>query len=177
MRSLELIIEDVVVARSAKMGAVLTTSEWRSLSATICRDLAAGGAGLYLSQAAKALPPKDQWYFADLYLDGAIEGHCATAKKPPAPAGNYYRSFLARDISSLLRVELLSQDSKYEELLSQYIKDVQAYGRRYGVDVSPLLEAVPGSSGGSGYDVTCADGWVSSSGGKQGACSHHGGVR
>lgn len=32
-------------------------------------------------------------------------------------------------------------------------------------------------SGGSGYQVTCADGWVSNSGGRQGACSHHGGVR
>lgn len=33
-----------------------------------------------------------------------------------------------------------------------------------------------GSSSGSGYSVTCADGWISSSGGKQGACSSHGGV-
>lgn len=29
---------------------------------------------------------------------------------------------------------------------------------------------------GSGYSVVCEDGWVSPSGGKQGACSHHGGV-
>jgi hypothetical protein len=29
--------------------------------------------------------------------------------------------------------------------------------------------------GGSGYAVTCADGSISMSGGKQGACSHHGG--
>jgi len=34
-----------------------------------------------------------------------------------------------------------------------------------------------GSSGGSGYQVTCKDGTISHSGGKQGACSHHGGVR
>ena len=32
-------------------------------------------------------------------------------------------------------------------------------------------------SGGSGYQVVCNDGWVSQSGGIQGACSHHGGVR
>lgn len=25
--------------------------------------------------------------------------------------------------------------------------------------------------------VTCSDGWISHSGGRQGACSHHGGVR
>jgi len=29
----------------------------------------------------------------------------------------------------------------------------------------------------TGYAVTCRDGWVSYSGGKQGACSSHGGVR
>src|SRR5207248_3805611 len=28
----------------------------------------------------------------------------------------------------------------------------------------------------SGYDVTCADGTISHLGGKQGACSHHGGI-
>jgi hypothetical protein len=31
-------------------------------------------------------------------------------------------------------------------------------------------------TGGSGYEVTCEDGWISESGGIQGACSHHGGV-
>jgi hypothetical protein len=33
-----------------------------------------------------------------------------------------------------------------------------------------------GPQHGSGYDVTCADGWVSHAGGRKGACSHHGGV-
>lgn len=33
-----------------------------------------------------------------------------------------------------------------------------------------------GSSGGNGYTVVCNDGWVSESGGIQGACSRHGGV-
>lgn len=31
--------------------------------------------------------------------------------------------------------------------------------------------------GGAGYVVACRDGWLSASGGKQGACAHHGGVR
>lgn len=31
-------------------------------------------------------------------------------------------------------------------------------------------------SDGTGYEVICEDGWVSQSGGIQGACSHHGGV-
>jgi hypothetical protein len=33
-----------------------------------------------------------------------------------------------------------------------------------------------GNGGGNGYTVICNDGWVSESGGLQGACSHHGGV-
>ncbi len=28
----------------------------------------------------------------------------------------------------------------------------------------------------NGYEVTCADGWISHSGGRPGACSHHGGI-
>jgi hypothetical protein len=38
----------------------------------------------------------------------------------------------------------------------------------------------PAGAGGpqyNGYTVRCADGWISQSGGRQGACSHHGGVR
>ncbi len=33
-----------------------------------------------------------------------------------------------------------------------------------------------GAGSGDGYTVVCNDGWVSQAGGKQGACSHHGGV-
>jgi len=35
---------------------------------------------------------------------------------------------------------------------------------------------LPSDYSGSGYTVICEDGWVSQSGGKQGACSSHGGV-
>jgi plastocyanin len=34
-----------------------------------------------------------------------------------------------------------------------------------------------GFQSGTGYAVVCADGWLSYSGGRQGACSHHGGIR
>ena len=40
---------------------------------------------------------------------------------------------------------------------------------------TPIYPFTPISPGG-GYTVTCSDGWSSSSGGKQGACSSHGGV-
>ncbi len=41
-------------------------------------------------------------------------------------------------------------------------------------EVIPLHTFAPNP--GSGYVVVCKDGWISHSGGKQGACSHHGGV-
>lgn len=171
------IVEGIVLTDSEKLGAVLGTSEWRNLSSTICIDLATGGTGLYLSKTAAALPVKDQWKLTDLYLDGAIEGTCESVRKPPPPAGRSYVSNMQVDVYSQETTSLMAEEYAYQELLLQYIKDVRAYGRTYRVDVSYLLAAVPGSSGVSGNNVVCADGWVSSSGGKQGACSHHGGVR
>lgn len=46
----------------------------------------------------------------------------------------------------------------------------------YNAPSAPAQFQVPAQQG-DGYRVTCADGWVSASGGEQGACSHHGGVR
>ena len=170
------IVEGIVLTRSKKLGAALDASEWRNLSSTICRDLAAGGTGLYLSKTAAALPAKDQWEFADLYLDGALEGTCQSAEKPAPPPSRYYGSHMQAEVYSELTTSLIVEEYESRRLLNQYVQDVRAYGRTYGVDVSHLLATVPGGSRGSGYDVVCADGWVSSSGGKQGACSHHGGV-
>lgn len=66
---------------------------------------------------------------------------------------------------------------RYTQLLSTYREALLGYGKLYDVDVSELLAAIPSSGGGGGYSTVCADGWVSSSGGKKGACSHHGGLR
>lgn len=181
-KSLAQIVEGIVLTRSEKLGAVLGPSEWQNLSSTICTDLAAGRSGLFLSNAATKLPPEAQWDLTDLYLDGAVEGTCTSAKKPPPPAGRHYSSDMLLSVAYSLNDDLWSNDREYQRLLSDYIDDLSAYGRRYHVDVSGLMAAIPGStggssgSGGSGYDVVCSDGWVSSSGGKQGACSHHGGI-
>ena len=60
-----------------------------------------------------------------------------------------------------------------------------SYGREYWVafvqvNVASSSPTVPGGPTipypGRGYPVVCADGWISHSGGIQGACSHHGGV-
>jgi hypothetical protein len=34
-----------------------------------------------------------------------------------------------------------------------------------------------GCGGGNDHSVECADGWISPSGGSQGACSSHGGIK
>ncbi|WP_461171972.1 hypothetical protein M1D93_13160 [Arthrobacter sp. Z1-9] len=179
-KSLETVVEEIVLKWSADKGAVLGSLEWESLRTQICSSLAAGESSFYLSDAAAALPSEEQWQFVDIYLEGATEATCPGAKKPKAPAGLYYQSDMHFAVTAGLMIALDENDDEYHDLLMQYIDDVSAYGRRYHVDVSYLLAAVPlssGSSGGSGYNVTCADGWVSSSGGKQGACSHHGGIR
>jgi hypothetical protein len=53
-------------------------------------------------------------------------------------------------------------------------------GRYLSVIVSQLSSTAPSPPvipyPGRGYPVVCADGWISHSGGIQGACSHHGGV-
>lgn len=179
--TVEEIIEAAVLAQSRNHGAAITSAEWRDLRSTICKNLAEGGTGLYLSQAANALPLQDQWPVTDLYLDGAISGTCTAATKPPPPTGLSYLSDLDFGIHYRILASYRVNDIKYDELIAKYIKDVRDYGRLYDVDVSYLLDTAPefsrSSGSSSGYNVVCADGWVSSSGGKQGACSHHGGTR
>lgn len=179
-KSLEGVVEEIVLKWSADMGAILGSPEWKSLRTQICGGLAAGDSSFYLSNAAAALPNEEQWQFVDLYLESATEGTCPGYKKPKAPVGLYYQSDMHFAVTAGLMIALDESEDEYHDLLMQYIDDVSAYGRRYHVDVSYLLATLPlssGSSHGSGYNVTCADGWVSSSSGKQGACSHHGGIR
>lgn len=176
-KSLEEIVAGIVLVRSGQHGALLDESEWSSLSSTICSDLAAGGTGLFLSQSAAALPAEEQWGLVDLYLEGATQGACTDAKKPPAPAGKYYTSDMGWSVITAIRFDLDETDLEYMRLLTEYSGDLIQYGQRYNVDVSGLLAAVDVYFSNSAGSVRCADGWVSSSGGKQGACSHHGGLQ
>ena len=48
---------------------------------------------------------------------------------------------------------------------------------RANAPAAPVVRVVPRPVVVYGYPVTCRDGWVSSSGGIQGACSYHGGER
>jgi hypothetical protein len=60
-----------------------------------------------------------------------------------------------------------------------YTFRVENYDKEMPEGLPELAAPTGGSttSGGNGYAVTCADGTISHSGGIQGACSHHGGVR
>ncbi|MDP9694445.1 UNVERIFIED_ORG: hypothetical protein J2X79_002004 [Arthrobacter globiformis] len=168
-------IEQVVIARYKQQGLEITPAEWQSLSSAICDDLAAGGTGRLLSDVSKAATATIQQEIADLNVDGATLSGCLDLK-PKLPTGVYSTSDLRDDLPRLTWVAYMSDEIEYSRLLTSYIEAVGEYGRRYDVDVSDLLASVPGSGGG-GYSTVCADGWVSSSGGKQGACSHHGGLR
>ncbi|MFC9352836.1 hypothetical protein [Arthrobacter sp. NPDC057013] len=134
--------------------------------------------------------------------DGAIEGNCTTAVKPPPPPGVVYKKDFSLALPFAIQGDFTDNDIAYNKLLRIYADELVSYGGEYDVDVTGLLGALPnpfrysGSSGesghsggsssgysggsygggGSGYTVVCSDGWVSHSGGRQGACSHHGGI-
>lgn len=183
------LIQEMVLYSSKEDGAVLTSSGWQDLSDYICNDLAAGGAGLFTpDDVTVGLSEEAKMDLATMYLDGAIEGNCTTATKPRAPAGVTYKTDFSLALPAAFRGDLTDNDIAYSRLLREYSEELVAYGHKYNVDVSGLLAVLPdpfvGSSGSratgggpGGYPVACSDGWVSSSGGKQGACSHHGGIR
>jgi hypothetical protein len=182
VKSLEAIVEGIVLAGSKQPGATLDAAEWKTLRSTICADLAKGGAGLFLSQSSTALSDDKKWALSDLFLEGAIEGTCTSANKPPAPQGRYYSAGIGWSIIYSMKADLGDTDLKYNQLLLKYADDIVAYGQRYNVDVTGLLAVIQavltsGSDTGFGGTVRCSDGWVSSSGGQQGACPHHGGVQ
>lgn len=175
MTTIPEIVERVVVHRYEQRGIEITTSEWKGLAAYICSDLETGGAGRWLSPAGQAAPAELQQELTDLSVDGATLAQCPDLV-PEQPPGTYSTSNISADIPLLQSVAIMEDGYEYEQLLAEYEYELLAYGQKYGVDVSPYLEHSTGSTG-SGYRVVCADGSVSHSGGKQGACSHHGGLR
>jgi hypothetical protein len=61
--------------------------------------------------------------------------------------------------------------------LSSFVAPATARPPAVGAQPPPGAVLIPNYSNGTGYSVQCADGTWSKSGGKSGACSHHGGVR
>jgi hypothetical protein len=180
LKSTSELIANIVVQRHEAKGVAITLGEWGDLSKYVCSDLAAGGTGLWTTDAARKAEPKIQQDLSVLNRNAAISSDCPGVKPSALPTGAYDSSGFRDSLSWAIRADLASQNIHYNLLLSAYIKDVSEYGTRYHVDVSGLL-AVAGGTGaggsGGGSIMTCVDGSTSQSGGKQGACSHHGGVR
>lgn len=180
LKSTSELAANIVVQRHQAKGVAITPAESRELSKYVCGDLAAGGDGLWTNDAAQKSEPKIQQDLAVLNRTAAISSECPGVKPPALPTGAYDSSGFHDSLSWAIRADLVSQSIDYNRLLSAYIQDVSEYGTRYHVDVSGLLAVAGGPDTGSssgGSTVTCIDGSTSQSGGKQGACSHHGGVR
>ena len=167
-------VEVLVLKGSANLGVELTSDEWQDLSLYICDDLSKGGHGRWTPDAAKTLSPGDQNKLADLNLDGAILSDCPDAQGLPEWKSHYLGSPLSASLAYSDASERQSRELEYQKMLLNYDRKVIEYGRKYHVDTTFRRPQIQG--GRSGYTVTCNDGSVSQSGGKQGACSHHGGV-
>lgn len=167
-------VQAVIFRQSTELGVELTSSEWSNLSEYICNDRSNGGQGLWTPEAAGSLAPEDQNRVAELYLDGAILSNCPEAEGLAKWKSNYYGSPLSASLAYSELSELQSSDHEYQMKLLKYNQELIDYSQKHHVDTSSLQPLLQG--GGSGYRVRCNDGTVSQSGGKQGACSHHGGV-
>ncbi|ALE93758.1 hypothetical protein AOC05_17855 [Arthrobacter alpinus] len=167
-------VEELVLEKSASIGVKITSVEWHNLSEYICGDLSKGGTGRWTPNAARVLSPENQQKLADLNLDGAILSDCPDAKGLPEWKSSYFGSPLSASLAYSESSERQSADNAYRQRILNYDREIVQYGKTYGVDISSLRPLLEGAS--SGYSATCRDGTVSQSGGKQGACSHHGGV-
>lgn len=73
---------------------------------------------------------------------------------------------------SLYLAQLTADSSNHVALYEDW--DFHSDGSLWSRSAGSMIRDVPGS--GSGSTVLCEDGTVSNAGGRQGACSHHGGV-
>lgn len=179
VRSVDERVEDLVAKDYATFGLEIESQQWQDLSDYICDDLAKGGAGLWTTPDSQSLSPEDQYTISVLNLDGAILSSCPEGQGLSEWKSNYYGSPLSARLAYSESLELQARSLEYQKLLTRYNQQLIEYGRKYNVDTSPLLaySQSGGTTSGGGYSVTCRDGTISESGGKSGACSHHGGVR
>jgi len=176
LKSMPVLAGEAVIQRYKNQSQALTQTDWEGLGRYVCKDLAAGGMGLYTTKAAMSAPAEAQQGLMTFARDAAVTSYCLGTKKPPLPAGYPYSGF-DDQILMAMRLDIDRQQSEMADLIVKYSNDVLDYGSRYNVDVTLLLlNARQGLNALTSSTVTCNDGWVSSSGGSQGACSHHGGI-
>jgi hypothetical protein len=117
------------------------------------------------------------------------EGRCRFAWSRPHPlpeVGSCYATFSMPDMTQAiakpcgLEAPWVVEAIEESEYGCGVLKVALGGGRSgfacFGLHPSAGSAGSGSYGGGSGYTVVCRDGWVSQSGGRPGACSHHGGV-
>lgn len=176
------------------VGLQLSEADWDDLSGTVCDDMRAAGSGYYTTGDISTLTDEeadriaeaawsalafqcypDSYQFTDSQMDAAVSFNASIA------------------VEAVPRAEALGLDLGEPSVttggtagggITGYAGDSSGYGPRnysgggYTNYTPQYTSPYPGGgSTGGGYRVQCSDGSFSNSGGKQGACSHHGGVR
>ena len=152
-------------------GLTLSFSDWENLGDTICIDVRAGGDGFYTVGDVQNVPESTQ---ADLAETAYILLALAC---DPSIDESYFESMsevqvrIAPEYSSRLAAAGIHMPAAAEDQDSvREPRNEAPYSRPQDYDYQP-----PSRSGG-GYRVACRDGSFSNAGGRQGACSSHGGV-
>lgn len=169
-----------VSAKYKTYGLSLSKTAYDSLSEVVCKDMQKGGPGYYTSGDVSRLSSSGQETLARaMWLAFAFSCY----------PNSYVHS--KEDIDAIAQV-MVDDFPEYQRRMkaagltlpssapsAPYSGSGQSYSSS-GSSGSGSSSAYGGYSGstssGSGYSVTCGDGSISGSGGKQGACSHHGGV-
>ncbi|MGO4230169.1 hypothetical protein AB4Y72_15015 [Arthrobacter sp. YAF34] len=128
------LVADVVVSRYKTNGVPITVSEWRDLSKYVCKDLAAGGSGLWTTAATKTVLASVQHDLSAFNRDAAIASDCPGAVTPP---GEHTYSGFSDQMINAMRVNQMEQETDYNTKLEQYFSAVYDYGNRYNVNVIP----------------------------------------
>lgn len=164
----ETLIYEQVKLSYEDVGLTLSSQDWEGLQTYICDDLAAGGAGEWTLESATILPDASQRDLTYEALAAATLEECPSLEPPKVQST---QSSMVIAMSYMYLYDQSKRRAQYNEALLDYQS-------RYGVNVSSLLQdasiSLPGGSG--GRSVRCEDGTFSQSGGKQGACSWHGGI-
>lgn len=199
-RSEEIVDEltyNYVKSAYAGFGQQLTPSQWEQLSNTVCDDMESGGPGLYTSGALSGLPDMQMDILAKASWN-ALATTCYPDSHPiPDVQATGARAFLIH-LASFHNAQVAAEGLAVEPLDMPVVQQVfggsgsgtsdgySSYGgsSSSGYAGSPgtgnsnrYTSPYSGGSSGGGYRVQCNDGTYSNSGGKQGACSWHGGTR
>lgn len=170
---------EAVSAKYRAVGVPLIRGDYDRLSEDVCKDMRAGGAGYFtigdvsrLSESGKETLARSMWlvFAPSCYPDDHVLSDAdmdAIAEMLADQAPEYQRRLNAAGLST----PSSDSSSLYGESNDGY-----SYPSRGPSSYSGGYSGSGSGSSGGGHSTMCNDGTVSQSGGKRGACSHHGGV-